>query len=86
MLRSTLEIFLSYKLLFVKEEVFGWPMATANRQDGREVMTLADAWTWLTQTPTRTLFVYAAITVAVFFVFMVAGSFYEDWQKKREKR
>jgi len=49
-------------------------------------MTLAGAWSWLTQTPTRTLFVYAAITVAVFFVLMVAGSLYEDWQKKREKR
>ena len=49
-------------------------------------MTLADVWSWLTQTPTRTLFVYAAITVSVFFVLMVANSLYEDWQKKREKR
>ena len=56
-------------------------------------MTLADLWhklteywNWLTQTPVRTLCVYAVIIVAVFFILMVADSLYEEWQKRSEKR
>ena len=49
-------------------------------------MDLAEIWGWLTQTPFRTACTYAAIAVAVFFVLMVAGSLYEDWQKRRERR
>jgi len=49
-------------------------------------MNLTEIWSWLTQTPIRTVCVYAAIIVAVFFVLMVAGSLYEDWQKRRERR
>ena len=47
---------------------------------------LAEYWNWLTQTPVRTLCVYAVIIVAVFFMLMVADSLYEEWQKRSEKR
>jgi len=49
-------------------------------------MDLAEIWGWLTQNPFRTACTYATIAVTVFFVLMVAGSLYEDWQKRRERR